>query len=365
MRNALIYHHWLSSSQGVEFQQFTISLSGVNALRACGDSITIGQGASPSSEGYIQQFSTQRGLSLTNQAVGARGIWNQVSAIQGVGFTPTQTLVTCMVGLNDMKRNGASIKTVNKILTGFRAIAFKCIRSSTRYSGDSLVTRANGSFTPYNAASVGGLGLGTALGASNLAASFSVSTGATWTHSFTASSSLPGIGVQLIGADGVLYSLGVCEILIDGVVVDTIDTATYYDGVSDGAYDNGRGPVVFMYHGLSAGAHTIQVRQVSGTIAVDFFAQLNQPPSSARILFAEIPYCTPTGYLAPPNGSISASDICSQAIYSVVTELRDAGYLAAFVKTNSYYDSVNSGDGTHPDNTGYDQITSAFNASIQ
>lgn len=331
---------------------YRVDITGRTTITAFGDSITVGQGASPSSFSYLNQYRITKGLALTSQAAAGKGVWNQVSSIQTQGWTAAVNLVSCMIGLNDMKRNGANQKTVNKILTGHRAIAFKVIRGTTAYANGGSVVMAGGSFTSYNAASVGGTGTGT------LARSTSI-LNATYTYNFSGT----GIGVQLIGADGSLYNHGTCDILIDGVVVQQVVLNDWYDGVSDGTYDNGRGPVVFMFSGLANTSHTIVVKNTSALpVPLDFFSVLNSPANVSAMLFFEIPYCTDDGYAQVPNfGSIAASDICSNQILSVVSFLSTLGYNVGYVKTNSVYNPVNSTDGTHPNNTGHTQI---FNAAL-
>jgi hypothetical protein len=121
------------------YDDLRVSLKGLNALHAYGDSITVGLGSTVTAEGYIQQFAARKGLTLSNHAVGARGLWNQCSNIQLGAWTPAETLITIMVGLNDMKRNGSATKTLNKFDSALRAMIFKCIRGATQYSQRSIL----------------------------------------------------------------------------------------------------------------------------------------------------------------------------------------------------------------------------------
>jgi hypothetical protein len=269
-----------------------------------------------------------------------------------------------MVGLNDMKRNGSATKTLNKFDSALRAMIFKCIRGATQYSGnDTVVTRSNGVFTAYAASSVGGTGSGVTLGAGQTSASFSATLGAKWSHSFTGDS----IGVQLFGTDGSLYTLGECDIMIDGVKVKHVNCNDgWYDGISDGAYDNGRGPIVFIFTNLGYSNHTIEIINTNGvSVAVDFFSQILSPSECPTILIAEIPYCSLTGYNSPAFGSRYHSNVCSKLMKEIVIEYRNLGYNIGWVNTTDYYTPRMSDDGTHPDNSGYDRLTSAFVAACK
>lgn len=335
-----------------------VNTGAVTRVYAGGDSITLSQGATPSSNGYLPRLIAYNGWTLlTNQAVGGRGVWNQTAAIQNGSWTSTD-LVTMMTGLNDMKRNGAATETVNKIYGMHKAIAFKTIRGATVQSGSASVTRSGtGPFNSYAANTVGGTGVAVALPAAN-AASFASTVGSKWSYTFTA----PGVGVQVIGSLQSLYAEGEADVHIDGNLVEHIIFGEWMDGVTDGANDNGRGPVAFMYFGLGGGSHTIEITITNaGACPIDFFSPLNPPTmSSAGTLFFEIPYCTATGYLSPPNGSIAASDICSAKIHQVAQELKNQGYNFGFANVNApnsaYYDPNNTTDGTHPNNTGHPQI---------
>jgi lysophospholipase L1-like esterase len=336
--------------------QMKVDLTGKTSMQACGDSFTQSQGATTGAQGYLSQYATARGLSTTNVSVGGRGIWNQQAAMQGATFTRTTTLISVLVGLNDIKRNGNDPKTLKKIESGFKAIALKAMNAGAIYSGSASVTRTGTTFTIYNAAAVGGLGTSTGSIPGNKATFNNAAGVHSWEYTFTGTN----IAAQMIGADGTTYTMGTCDIFIDGVLQETIDLDGWYDAVSDGAYDNGRGPVIWWKFGLTNASHTIKIEaNGDGFVPVDFFCQLLTPANSAALLFWEIPYCTATGYLSPPNGSMPESNDGSLVIRQVVKDLRAQGYNAGYAQTMNFYNQINSGDGTHPNNTGYDQITNA------
>jgi lysophospholipase L1-like esterase len=338
-----------------------VSLQGRNTMYALGDSITAGQNASVAGERYTNQFSAGKGLTLTNLGVGGRGVLEAAIQIQPQTFTRSQTLITFAAGLNDMRRNGAATRTLKKMEACLKTVLIKGMAATNTASGSSGVTRS-GTINAYAANTVGGT-FPTGTLPCNCATN-SPSTVATWTWTFTGTA----FGIQFSGSDDVLSNYGTGTISIDGSVVQTLDLGEWYDGVSDGARDNARGPVGFTFHNLTNTSHTIVVTSTGdGNFPIDFFCTLNPPETSAAFLVAEIPYLNSTGYAISPNlGSVAASDICSTLYRSIVNEYKGYGYNINFVETNDYYVLATGldTDNIHPNNTGHDQITSAFNAAV-
>lgn len=332
-------------------------------LIALGDSITVGQNAAPSSNAYINLFRTAQGFStLTNMAVGGRGIWNQTSLMQGATFTRSNTVVTCLVGLNDIRRNGAAAKTLRKIEAGVRSLIIKCFGTGAVPAGGPLVTRSGGSFVGYAANTVGGLyGTGTLPG--SFAANCPNTIGASFSYTFTGTA----VGVQMIASDGVISPHATCDITIDGVLVRQVNLSEWYDGLSDGVYDNKRGPVAFTFHDLTNASHTITVTATSnGNFPVDFFSTIQPLGSEAAMIFSEIPYLDSTGYATSPAfGSVQATKAANILVFQLVNFYKGLGFNIGFCKTNDYYDlatGLDTADHIHPNNTGHSQINNAFAA---
>jgi hypothetical protein len=337
-----------------------VSATSITKQYIVGDSISLnstGSGASSGGNMYANSFAAQHSLTVTtNQAVGARGTWNQTAAIQNAAWD-NLTLTTVQVGLNDMKRNGVAGNTLNKILGQYRAMALKMIKSTSIAAGSSSCTRS-GTVLAYGANTVGGL-----YPTGTLPGNFGIFLNAVNSyveHTFTGT----GIGFQFIGADNSLYNEGQVDVHIDGNLVDHINLGTWMDGITDGANDNGRGPIGWYWFGLSGGSHTIRITQThANPCPIDFFTVLTAGTMNNRgAMFNEIPYCTATGYLSPAFGSIAASDACSLKIRQVVLEMRAQGYNFGFAPVNSFYNPVNSADGTHPNDTGHQQIKAAMNS---
>lgn len=346
--------------------QTQVSLSGRSTIIATGDSFTQGLNASPASEAYIPQFRvTHPGLTtLNNISISGRGVWSQASSIQGNGATKSSTLLTALIGLNDIRRGGASAKTLAKIEACYRALIFKGIYNASTPSGHATVTRT-GTIIGHPASTNGGLfGSGTLPG--NFASQSSAGGVDTWEWTFTGTE----FGIQFIGSDGVAEVYGTANIYIDNVLVASKSLNNLADGISDGVNNNQHTPVAYTFHGLSSGSHTIRVESGGdGIVPIDFFATLHPAANSYAFLFAEIPYLTAYGYIATPGldqASIAESDTASDIIKGIVDEYRALGYAIAFVKTNTYYNRYIGcdSDNVHANNIGHDEIEAAFNAAV-
>lgn len=341
--------------------QTKVSISGKNSLSAFGDSITSGSNASDAAHRYINIVATSKGLALTNYGLGGSGVWYMASASQATAFDNTD-LLTAMAGYNDIRRNGAAAKTLKKIEACFRTLFVRALRNNLQdASGSGAVTRS-GTFSGFAASSYGGLyGSGSIPGS---VASYSQTSGDYWEWAFTGTA----FSVQFIASDGAVATYGTCNVIVDGNTVASIDLNNWYDGVSDGVYDNARGPLAYSYHGFTNTSHTVRIQVTSNNIvAVDLFEKVNAPASSPAILFAEIPYTNSVGYASSPSsGSIAASDSASNVIKLLVDEYLALGYNIAFVKTNTYYNVYTgiSSDNIHPADSGMADIATAFTTAI-
>jgi lysophospholipase L1-like esterase len=343
----------------------TISLSGRTVIEAFGDSVTVGLNASPSTNAYIKLFSAAHGaMTVNTRAVSGKGVWNQASLAQSIVYSRTTCIVPVMVGLNDIRRNGSALKTLKKIEAGFRSILIGRFLSSTIVaSGSSGVTRT-GSISAYNGTSVGGA-FGTGSLPGNFATNGAPGSVCTWTWTFTGTA----FAIQFYGCDGVITTHDTAvDIKVDGTTVETINLNNWYDGVSDGAYDNARGPVAFSWHNLANTSHTVVITSSggSGNCPVDFFSQLYTPAQMAPTMFFEIPYLDATGYATSPSlGSTAASDAASAIIRGLAQTYYLLGFAVTYVATNSTYvlaTGLDTADHIHPNNTGHSQIYTAMNA---
>lgn len=322
-----------------------------------GNSIAVGSNATAGNS-YRELLTAEYIWSETNLAVGGRGVWLELDALNGHVFTRPQTVVLIEGGLNDLRRS-VTTQTYNKIRTCTYGLLKRAFSSSNQVaSGSASVTRVGTLFQSFDAASLGGIYPGGSIpGAST--ATFSSSLNATWTWSFTGTD----VYVLFSGSSGAAPR-GDCEVRIDGNLVETItDLDNQYDAVSDGAYDNARGPVCKVYWDLSAGAHTIEVKNISTSpVAIDQFGVLETPANTGYVFMVQIPkvvdYAKP-GLDQADDAALTAADAIRQ---SVLSEFQSRGYKVYFIPImlgeGGLYDrSVGTDtDGVHPNDTGHNQI---------
>lgn len=353
--------------------QYKVDAFGKTQLRAFGDSLTVGLDASPSTNAYIEFLNRNLGTSLINYAVGGRGSWNQAGAAQTASWTAGQVLITGMFGKNDLKRavnaeNGSEVnpKTLKKIWCGYTGLMLKGLITGQAASGSASVTRT-GTFNAYAGNTVGGTFQTGSIPGANVA-TFCNGAGNVWSWSFTGTA----FAVQMYGVDGVTYTHGNATIAVDGTPVYEFVGNGWYDAISDGANDNGRGPVPLVFFGLPSGAHTVTVTSsTAGFTAVDYFCGII-PPSSGSApahLFFEIPYETPQGYtgatltssVVTVNSTLAYAskrsfDTASKMILDIVRRFRQEGYNIGYAYTNKFLSQNNIPDYTHPNNRGHAQM---------
>lgn len=353
--------HLFRIGSTTRFIEPLVSLAGRTNFIALGDSITAGQNASNAASRFVNRFTTLKGLTLNNLGVGGRGVYQAAVNIQGATFTRSNTVISFMAGLNDMRRGGVAAATLKKIEACLRTSILRGISNVNTPSGSASVTRV-GTIGAFAANTVGGFyPSGTLPGPY---ATNATSTSASWTYTFTGTS----FGIQFSCSDDVVSSYGHGEIFIDGVKVKDVELGEWYDGISDGANANNRGPMAMTFHGLSSGLHTVLVQKNGGgNFPIDFFCTLQTPANAAAFMVAEIPYLNSTGYAqAPANGSVANSDICSNLLRSIVNEYASYGYNITFVKTNDFYVLATGldTDNIHPNDTGHVQIRDAYLAAV-
>jgi hypothetical protein len=337
-------------------------LGGVDHLEALGDSIGTGAYATVplTTNGFYYQFKDQKGLSIQNESVGARGVWRQLQEFKDNGFTRSETLLAAMVGLNDMKRAGNNAKTKKKVEAGFKHYLVKHFAAGAYTPAGSASVTRSGTFSTFAAGLADGwiYPNGAAPGDYN---SYTTSLNSYFEWTFTGRN----VGFVFGALDGVVssgWSTNI-EVKIDGVVVDTLTSIGWYDGITDGAYNNAIGPVPWYRFGLSDGSHTIRVTSkdaAAATVTVDFFFQFGNPADLGSVVFLEIPYCTATGYASPGSnlGSESISDIFSLIISGIVDEFAAQGYRIRYFPTNDYLNlgTMMDVDGTHWNQLGHTTI---------
>ncbi len=347
-----------------------IPLNGINNVIAFGDSFTAGLNASTTANRFVNRFTDKYGFSLNNQGAGGRGIWVAVANTQTQVYTKSQTIVLCMVGLNDIRR-GIGQKTKNKIYTGIRTFISQQLIKSQVASGDSTVTRS-GTISATNAQSIGGTYSTGAIPGNT--STFSATAGDSWTWSFTGT----GVGVQFVISDGVFVTYGEADIFIDGSFKRRVKLNNLMDGITDGTYDNARGVMAVNFFGLPNTSHTIRVvHRGGGNVLIDkfmtYFDANKEKSQVARTVISEIPYVVGDGYWKTASGTDKAQqrhlDEVNKEIHKIVMEFARMGYPIYFNPTNTGYNKSGvDTDSVHPIDYGhlllFRQLDSCFTRGI-
>lgn len=329
-----------------------------------GDSYTVGQASSAADSDYVNRTALYYGLYGTrvNAGLSGSGVWSAASlmlAAVNTASPATNTLYeSMMIGLNDIRRSGNNATTFRKIVNGYKSVfANLYLKNWQTANGGANVTRY-GVWTAYAAQSVGGKTVATT-------GSFTARVNDSLTYTFTDSTVVWGG----IGSDGVtnIYSNSI-SVYIDNVLVDTYSENLQYDGISDGVYDNKRGPVVRIYGGLTFAVHTLKlVNNTANPMVVDYVGNLLDAAStSAKPFYVwKVPYITASGYAAvPSSGSLAVTDSVNVKIDSLFAAL--PGYPVAVINTNYYTNTTSDmdADSIHRNNQGHRHLAEAMEATV-
>jgi len=331
---------------------------------AFGDSYTTCNGCSPTSAGYAPTMAANYGLSFTNFAVGGRGVWNFASndLIQ-VNPGHSKFTIVGMIGLNDIRRNNVVALTMNKIANCVNAMIANQFLKSGYYpcfrTGTPVVKY--GTWAQYHGLSVG---LKTDSGA------FSVLTGDSIVYRFTDTT----LVIGLAGADGTINTYADFSVYLDNAYYGTFTENNQYDNISDGAYDNARGPMALIITGISNASHKVKLINLNGggtkALVVDYFGHMVDPGVAMPIVFMEPPFLDSTGYSGVPSsgsdiGMIQGAKTLDSSVAVFLNGVNAANYPVFIGKTNRYFNPTMLGaDHIHPTNPGYAQIAQAGILSI-
>jgi len=325
----------------------------------------------PSQTPYDSLIANMYGATLNNRALGGSGVWemvkegnkNSVLAINNL------SVVTALAGLNDIRRNGINAsfyKTINKITNSYRSLTANSFRKFSINGANSAITRL-GFGNSYVAADLGGKYGSTTFPAvpNTTHATWSNTSGDSLSYTYVSTN----LGVQFIGNSGATETFSsIVQIKIDDVIVDTIDLNDQWDNVSDGVYDNRRGPVFWWIGGLALGSHKITIKNLQAAICpVDGFWILNQPENCQAMVSGNIPYMPLSSYaISPAFGSFGATDSANNAINSVVAEFQKYGYPSTYSPTNAFTNITTDmdADSIHRNQVGQNHITNAFKTAL-
>ena len=341
-----------------DFSQLNINKS--IKIDAFGDSFTAAVGASDLSAGYINILKNKTGLLLSNYGVGGKGAFYGIkTANLNLPFVGNTSLVTWMVGFNDLQRVGAvNAKTQAKLkgaVTSLIASAFlKSGKAATDISVIATGTWSSFDVAPYGGKSVklGGYGAST------------TSDGAYLTYNFTGNN----IVIGTFGSDNSSGNeLGAFDIYIDDVLVETYDPANKADGVTDiDGNTNKRTPDAVVVTGLTNGAHILKVQSKSALLTViDYVGVMGTPTEVCPILIGTTPRVNNAYYTANPTMSEAVFAQGDAAIDEALVLFE--GYIIGRVDVNSYYNLLTgvNADNIHPNDTGHYQIATAYLSRIK
>jgi hypothetical protein len=279
------------------------------------------------------------------------GVWREIKNFSLETFTPATNCVFEEGGLNDIRRSH-STQTFNKIESCLNSVLKKQFVSTSVSSGSASVTRS-GSFTGVNLQVYGGFsGSATIPGNSG---SFNTTANATWTWTFSGTN----VCIIFSSCDPTI-TRGSCEVRIDGVLIETIsDLNQRYDAVSDGVYDNKRGPDTRTYFGLANTSHSIEVKALTtDAVVIDQFSTV----APGGVVFCiEVPKILDYAKMGLDQASDAYVNQVNALRKAVIKKWYDQGFKVYYVPIMTYY-QLQSGvtiDGTdlvHPLNAGHLEI---------
>jgi hypothetical protein len=351
-------------NNNILIQKGIANFEGITNVIYTGDSFMAGQNASPLSNCYRQLLTGVTGFSENNLSTGGRGVWAEINAIHSLTWTRSTMWNVESAGLNDLRRSHRQ-STFNKIGAVMRTYVKKCFSNSVVYGGSTSVTRAgtwNGfAYNVFGGASVtnvlGNIDAGAISSAANSTLSWSFSGDNVWVC-FSASDST--------------ISRSDVEVRIDGILIETITDLDYqYDGVSDGSYDNKRGPDTRFWTGLGQGAHTIELKALqASSMCIDNLGTLGNLANAGILFVMAIPevidYSKP-GLDQANNTIIAQGNAIKVAVIQnainwgygfeeavfFIPVMDNASPITGFYDLTTGCDPV---DNVHPNNTGHSQF---------
>lgn len=323
---------------------------GATKYFAVGNSITFGLNATVFDSSYVACNGRLFQLPVVDSGVSST-LTPAIASMHLRNITYPNTFVSSIMGGFNNARNTNALNnrpTINNIVYSYKAVWWNQfagpVQNATSGTG---VTRTGTWNTSFNAI--------INAGGKTTTAAYTSTAGAYIEYAFTDSTVGALCYTPTNGPTSVTVS-------IDGSVVQTLSTAGKFDGL--GAYlsvSYGMFPIIVT--GLSNGAHTLRITNVSGGLfIVDCFASFVPANSSnsMALIFYHAPKQNAAGYAGNPNYSNAAADTINSKIDSLAAALPSAWpiYVA---KTNTRYNVTTglSSDNIHPNNTGHKQISLA------
>ncbi|MBC7509676.1 MAG: SGNH/GDSL hydrolase family protein [Ferruginibacter sp.] len=322
----------------------------IDSLVSFGNSITVGVGSTGDSTSFAKKLAQAYNLPFKNLGENSSGSWLAAKYNNQYVQPNHNNIITVMSGLNDLRKGGASTKTLAKILNSYASILNNSFLKTFAAGGSSSILKY-GTWSSYDAKTVGG---------KNTIAITSTITNDSLVYSFIDSS----VTIALIGTDGVNFDYANFSVYIDNVLKGNYLSNNRTDGIADYTNNNRLGSFSLIYKGLAAGAHKIKIINSNGKpLVVDYIGHWVDKKFAKPILIFDDPKMTAAGYAI--TGFNFASDVVIDSLNSKTDSLiaNYSDYPIYKVRTNNFYTPVvkftNNADDVHPNDLGYTQIKNA------
>jgi len=322
-------------------------------MKFFGDSFTVGNNAS-AGNGYVSKLCTALNETAVNCAASGTGVYQACKSSFGQVGNNGQKL-SWLSGFNDLRRGGASAKTLEKVKGCLRA--FLCNAFSATQTPASACSMV-GLWSELNHGGIGDRASAYLAGSGR----FSYDPATSLSCNFSGSN----VFIATWGSDEVINSVGSFAVSIDGAAMGTFNFKNKADGISDGYYDNSRTQNALILSGLSSGTHTLTITPAGdGAVMIDYIGTLLTPAQSPVVVVGDITRMNSAGYATAPALAtdlvMAAGNAALQAVFSEFP-----GYPIKSAKTDDYYDLLTgvSSDNIHPNDLGHAQISAAFAAAI-
>lgn len=324
-----------------------------DSAHAGGDSYTAGTGATTYDSSHIPYWSRHMGFTVSNYAVGGKGVW-WMAKEHILRLSPGhRAMAFQFAGFNDQRRNSSNRRTLNKIIDAYKSVFINQYAATSVAAGNGTGVTRHGTWTTnYDPVSVGGK--------SAASGAYTTLAGDSIRYSFSGTS----VFFTYIGADnsgaGFNYSDSL-DIYIDGAFQERIGQNNRWDGVTDGAYDNRRGPGGWFKTGMVSGSHVLTVinRHAGNFCTFDRFGTLVPRQEAMPLYMYHAAYNNLAGFaVSPSNGSIAAVDEVNSKLDSLYATLPTSIYPVYMVPSDQILDTLTdyNADNIHPNNLGHRKL---------
>lgn len=306
---------------------------------AWGDSFT----AATSPE-YVATLNGHLGITLTNKGVSGDGVADASELAHAV-TNAGSTRHSLLIGINDARQYGGTAAKLAHWKNGYMALlAYLGLPASDVVGARAGAITATGSWT--NDANNGNIAVKTTTAGDKLA--------------FTSTGDVLYVAYRITDSNGASAF---------SIKSDTVTKGTYSCTPNAAiATQNGQTYMtqIARLTGLGAGAHSIEIISAAagGTVVVEWVSAPTGPQANyPRVVIATIPNANSTGYaISPANASNTIVAQYNAALMDVFYTLSGDGLAIGVADLARQWDvsTMLSGDGLHPNSTGYAFIAKKF-----